>query len=312
MSIGEGIQSSHPFKLKGGDGTREGSPDPSSQGGQAEGIPGGDTQGIGHCTQTPFLNPNPFHQWYGIKNVAKVRVNRESCMALLDNGIQINTITPNCVESYSLEVEPLSDLVGRQVTCVGLGNVLTQPVGYIVIQIQVDGLQGYDEDQIALVILDLSNFVAWVPIILGTPVISHIINVIKEKEIYASVMPWVNAWVAYLLTVWWATAKIEDGKAVAGESDPSEYDDIITTKDMEIFDAFSSHVIHVRMRPAHTGEGINMMTQAPHAEDGSLPQGLTVQNAYMELCSGSKNITVVMRNCAAYPQILKKKTQWQE
>ena len=40
--------------------------------------------------QTPFLNPNPFNQWYGIKNVARVRVNWESCMALLDSGMEIN------------------------------------------------------------------------------------------------------------------------------------------------------------------------------------------------------------------------------
>ena len=50
------------------------------------------------------------------------------------------------------------------------------------------------------------------------------------------------------------------------------------------------------------------MTQALHAEDGSLPQGLTVQNAYTELHSGSKNVTVVLRNSTAYPQTLRKKT----
>ena len=50
------------------------------------------------------------------------------------------------------------------------------------------------------------------------------------------------------------------------------------------------------------------MTQALCAEDGSLPQGLTVQNTYMELCSGSKNVTVVVRNSMAYPQTLRRKT----
>ena len=65
----------------------------------------------------------------------------------------------------------------------------------------MDGVQGYDEDQIALVILDLSNFAVRVPVILGTPTISHVINVIKEKEIDALAMPWVNAQVAYLLAV---------------------------------------------------------------------------------------------------------------
>ena len=42
--------------------------------------------------------------------------------------------------------------------------------------------------------------------------------------------------------------------------------------------------------------------------DGSLPQGLTVQNTYSELKKGSKNIVVVVRNSTAYPQNLKKKT----
>ena len=35
-------------------------------------------------------------------------------------------------------------------------------------------------------------------------------------------MPWVNAWKASHLVVWWATATIEEGKQE--ESDPSDYD----------------------------------------------------------------------------------------
>ena len=136
-------------------------------------------------------------------------------------------------------------------------------------------VQGYDEDQIALVIPDLSNFVAWVPIILGTPTISCIINMIKEKEIDALAMPWANAQVAYLLAVWWATATIENSKVAAGKSNPSDYNKVVTTKATETIDASSSHIIHARMRTAHTGEEFNVITQALCAEDGSLPQGLT-------------------------------------
>ena len=50
------------------------------------------------------------------------------------------------------------------------------------------------------------------------------------------------------------------------------------------------------------------MTQALQLEDSSLPQGLMVQNIYMELCSGSKNVTAVMRNSTTYPQTLRRKT----
>ena len=78
---------------------------------------------------------------------------------------------------------------------------LTQPLGYVIICVQVEGVQGYNKDQIALVVLDLSNFVAWVAIILGTPTISGVVNVMKEREIDALVTLWANARVAPLLSV---------------------------------------------------------------------------------------------------------------
>ena len=77
---------------------------------------------------------------------------------------------------------------------------------------------------------------------------------------------------------------------------------------METIEAFSSHVVQVRAERAHTGGCISVMTQALGAEDGSLPQDLTVQNMHMELRQGSKNAVVVVRNSMAYPQTLHKKT----
>ena len=45
---------------KEGDGTEEGSLGPSDKSDQANNAPRGSTQGIEQCTQTPFLNPDPF------------------------------------------------------------------------------------------------------------------------------------------------------------------------------------------------------------------------------------------------------------
>ena len=41
------------------------------------------------------------------------------------------------------------------------------------------------------------------------------------------------------------------------------------------------------MMEAYLGERLNMMVQALHAQDGTLPPGLTVQNTYTELRKGS-------------------------
>ena len=106
-----------------------------------------------------------------MENIAKVKINGESCMALLYNGAQVNTITPKYVKEHSLPVGPITDLMDSKVTCMGLGNAYTRPLGYVVIWVQVDGVQGYDEDQIALIIPDFCNFATRVPIILGTPTI---------------------------------------------------------------------------------------------------------------------------------------------
>ena len=159
------------------------------------------SQGITQLMQTPFLNPDPFQHWHRVKNVAKVKINGESCMALLDSGKQTNTITPNYVKNHMLEMGPITDLLGARVTCMGLGNTYTQPLDYVIVWVQVDGVQGYDEDEIALVVPDELKFVEWIPVILGTPTISHIINVMKEREIDALATPWVNARVVHLLSV---------------------------------------------------------------------------------------------------------------
>ena len=79
---------------------------------------------------------------------------------------------PRYVCEHSLEARPITDLMGSKVSCVGLGNAYTRLLGYLVIWVQVDGVWGYNEDQIALVIPDFSKFAARVPVILRMPTIS--------------------------------------------------------------------------------------------------------------------------------------------
>ena len=198
-------------------------------------------------------------------------------MALLDNGAQINTIMPKYVSDHSLQMGPITDLLGAKVACIGLGNAYIRPLGYVVIWVHVDGVQGYDKDQIALVIPELSNFAARIPVILGTPTISCVINVMKEKEIDTLATPWANARVAHLLLVC-RMAAIKVGDKIAEEPSSDDYDEIVYTWNAETIEAFSSHMVQVRAERAHTRGHINIMTQALWTRDGSLPQGLTIQS----------------------------------
>ena len=200
---------------------------------------------------------------------------------------------------HSLQGGPITDLIGSKVTCMGWGNAYTRPLGYVVIQVQVDRVQGYDEDQIALVFPDLSNFVVQIPVILGTPTISQVINMMKEAEVDTLAMLWTNARVAHLLSVH-RMMTTEEGDGSKKELDPDGYDQLMYTQNAETIDPFSSQVVPVKSGRAHTGECINIIVQALQTKDGSLLQGLTVQNTYTELRQGSKKAVVVVRNNTAY------------
>ena len=56
-------------------------------------------------------------------------------------------------------------------------------MGYVIIRVQVEGIWGCDEDQVALVIPDSTGFGSQVLVTLGMPTINWIINMIKESEI---------------------------------------------------------------------------------------------------------------------------------
>ena len=208
-------------------------------------------------------------------------------MALLDNSAQVNTIMPRYVHEHSLQVGPITDLMGSKVACVGLGNAYTRPLGYVVIQVQVDGVWGYNEDQIVLVIPDFSNFAARVPVILGTPTIGRAVYVMKEAEMDALATPWANARAAHLLAVH-RVMPMEVGDGQEDKSNVNDDDQLMYTQKVETLEPFSSHIVPVRTGKAYTGECINVMIQALQTQDGSLPLGLTVQNTYTELQKGSK------------------------
>ena len=150
--------------------------------------------------------------------------------------------------------------MGSKVACVGLGNAYTRPLGYVLIWVQVDRVQGYDEDQIAIVILDLSNFVALVLVILGTPTISQVVNMMKEVEMDALAMLWANAMAAHLLVCKMTPMEVGDGQEE--EVDMNGYDQVMYTQNAEMIEPFSSHIVPVKTGRAYMGECINVMVQA--------------------------------------------------
>ena len=128
----------------------------------------------------------------------------------------------------------------------------------------------------------------------------------REVELGALAMPWVNARVAHLLSVH-KMMPIEVGNGQEEKLEMNYDGQLIYTQNVETIEPFSSHIVPVKTGRAYVGECINVMVQALWTQDGSLPQGLTVQNTDTKLRKGSKKAVVVVWNNTAYPQTLWKK-----
>ena len=101
---------------------------------------------------------------------------------------------------------------------------------------------------------------------------------------------------------------MEVGDSLKEEPNPDGYDQVMFTQNVETIEPFSSSVVPVKVGRAYTGECISIMLEALGTEDGSLPQGLIVQNMYTKLRQGNKKAVVVVRNSTAYSQTLQNKT----
>ena len=88
---------------------------------------------------------------------------------LLDMGVNINMITPECVVAFRPQMGPLMDLCEGGLTIDQPFNYEGRPIGYIIMSVQIDGISGYNKDQVALVAHSSAEFMHHVPIILGTP-----------------------------------------------------------------------------------------------------------------------------------------------
>ena len=122
----------------------------------------------------------------------------------------------------------------------------------------------------------------------------------------ALVTPWANARAAHLSVCRMMPMEVGDGQEE--KLDMNDDDQLMYTQKVETIEPFSSHIVPVKTGRVYAGKHINVMVQALWTQDGSLPQGLMVQNTYTEMRKGSKKAIVVVQNNTAYPQTLWKNT----
>ena len=237
----------------------------------------------------------------GEENLATVRVDDVDTTALLDTGSRVNTIIPEYVQKYQLNVHPMRDLVGDMaLTLSGVGGCRTQPKGFVIIRVRVDEVSGYDEEQVALVVPDNSEFATRVPLILGTPALRRIINVMKESELDALSTPWATVRNSSAL------GQIRLNRVTLN---PEITHRVTTTNKKDILDldevAYATKKIH--LRPLESAKvQLHIKTQlqgynanvcvSPLDQTEHLPVGVEVEDSYSVLRTCSEHVVAAVRN----------------
>ena len=149
----------------------------------------------------PYLNPDPYCRFIGPKNWGEALIDEELMTCLLDNGSQLNFITPAYARKRGMDIMSLDSLAqevgGKLPPILGIGGIMVDPEGFIMMNVKVPCVKGYNEDQIAIVMDDPG--MKDCPVILGMPTIFRVMEVIKESEISKLAVPWASLRVSWLM-----------------------------------------------------------------------------------------------------------------
>ena len=227
---------------------------------------------------------------------------------MIDSGARANAIMPGYCRQHKLKVRPVNELATNPtlIPISGIGG-FTQALGYAIINVRIEGIGSYNEEQVVLVIEDVSGLGMRVPVILGMPTIHRLCRQLKESEFETIPNEWQHALCCYeIVQVPLNSMSVESDETKyptnTGQN-PMDLDEQLILTDKVTVPAFSSQIIRVRTKKTYMiGHRLNVMMQPPYPEDkANLSIGLYIQRVYSNLKDGSQNLLTVVRNGTAKP-----------
>ena len=173
---------------------------------------------------------------------------------LINSGARSNAMTPAYVKEHKMKVRPVHDLA-RHPTSIpisGIGGHMAT-LGYVIINLQIEGIPSYYEEQVALVIPNVTQLELKVPVILGTPTIHRLCCQRKESEIQTAPEELQHALLSYEASrndsVYAMTPQLDPDPGIeyptnTGQN-PIDLDELVLHKDKVTIPAFASQIVHV-------------------------------------------------------------------
>ena len=231
---------------------------------------------------------------------------------LIDSGAQCNAVSLEYTKACKMRVGLVHKLAmsPREIPIQGIARN-TNALSYVVINVQIGGIPSYNEEEVALVIEDISGLGMRVPVILGMPTIHRLCHQMKESEIESAPDEWQHALCSYeaspgiFLQAMTLGTDSEDSVKYPTNTgqNPMDLDEPIILTEKVIITAFVSQIVKARMKKTFMqGHWLNVIVQPPYPEDEvRLPVGLYIQRIYTELKDSSQSVSTVLRNGTGKP-----------
>ena len=176
----------------------------------------------------------------------------------------------------------------------------------MILWVQIPYVPSYNEDQVALVVAEDSNFLKRCQVIIGTLTINRAVRAMKESEMENAPKAWQSAQHTYEFANYMVQLNPEDyGMTMPTNTgkNPTDLDELVLLKNKVTIPAFESIILHCRThRTMMMGYKLHVMTQATYLEDqANLLNGVYVVKTYTELRDGSRNVSVVLHNLTGKP-----------
>ena len=169
-----------------------------------------------------------------------------------------------------------------------------KPKGFVIVNVQIPCVKGYNEDQIVIVMDDLN--MKECPVLLGTPTIYRVMPLIKKSEINQLAIPWATSrlsWMLYSVTAAVATLLTD----VANKTlSPTELNEILRTSGKVQVSPFRHKIILGKTGLILQGYKMDVMTHGLEKRSPQLPLGIEVLYSYATLTTWSDRIAVSLRN----------------
>ena len=243
--------------------------------------------------------------WLYPANIGTAIIDGQLTTVLVDSRARMNVVTPEFVKSRGLVAGSIQDLNNhaRRIPINGVGGKRTEPLGYVMIRVQIPNAPSYDEDQVTLIIEDPSLFSQRCPVILGMLTIFRAVQAMKESELQRVEMAWQHARAGYKYTHFLMNVEsypegTDSSFPTNTGKNPVDLDEKLLLKKKHMLLPFSNTMVHCKTQSTQKqGYKLHVMTHTPYPEDkSSLPNGIYVLKTYTELKDGSRNMSVVLRN----------------